>query len=289
MNPSQENRRIETLMANQPLYYKPEKELSESKDACCNTCYQGLRFAKDLFEQLVVDAVTEETIKHTLSLDIKHRPAPRNESINQAFPGKDGWQHIIQLFNYNRGSYVAYAGVTVVTRHKHHTSQCEYLTIVTDVHIRKNASSTHHAMINNMIRNLSQYARRFSGTGTTTIEKRVDDQGISYLIATHIGKIATPFVTPGSTIISNYLYNRFNDIKFKAQETDRHVRELAVPNPGSANPVRPVAPAMKSYYDSSREAQNFSALSEYVEAIKLDPEYMTGRYNRDECYDINRK
>lgn len=205
MQNSQQARAIETLMAYQPIAYHQDDPPRLS--LCCTLCAEALLFAKDLFATAVTEVINSETIPYTISIDLKHAKGNQPEITKVAYPGKDTWVHTIRCYNHTRADYILNAGITIVYKPGPHTKRCEYAKIVTDLSIRRNASSIHQSMFRHLIHTLGLFSRRFAGPGTTLIEKREGNHISDYLITTTTGLIETPKATPGFQKVSSLMHS----------------------------------------------------------------------------------
>ena len=193
----------------QPLPYNVQEYPKEND--LCEVCVHALRRAEDMFASAVCEAVNDYTIPQVLSIDIRHQEAPKEDLWPQRFPGKYTWQHILRCYNHTRTEYLTNMAITVLYRKTAHSEKCKYAYIVTEVTRKRSAPQMHHNINREITRRLALESRRFTGPGTTSIERKESPQAIEYLINTMVGNARVLPVQPGYKRIKGYIHNYMDE------------------------------------------------------------------------------
>ena len=195
----------ESLMRYQPLGHQPE--VPPNTSMLCSKCKHTLHRAEDMFQTMVQEAVNDYTTVYTLSIDIKHGTPERNEYWHVQFPGKDVWQHTLRVFNHDRTDYTANYSINVVFKKEPHTEDCPYAYISTYIIRRKQAPIVNQHIARETVKQLTLEARRFTGPGNTSIERKENAHFIEYYVNTMVGSNILLAITPGFERIRGWCHN----------------------------------------------------------------------------------
>ena len=179
---------IETLMKAIPNA-KPT-DPSPNIASLCKRCQDAFTIAQTIYLAMCNAAITDSALTNTISLDTRHKTCKDTNYLSTYHGHKHGWIHQVRLYNHNRTEYTINASVTVIYKHRPHSTVCSYSQVLVEMARVRGSGDLYNYMYYRILEAAIKHARLFGGKGVTTLDRRIEKSLQVQTLITRLGEEA---------------------------------------------------------------------------------------------------